>query len=170
MLPSPQIEQARSTATRAHHGRSDKIGAPYIQHPAMVASLIQALPDFEATDLETQQHVVVAAWLHDVSEDTDETAESLRAAEIAPKAVDTVVALTPTDHVVPDDNYAGVAISPIARLVRTTDVASNLAPERVAQLDAATRSRLAVKYDHALAVLRVDRSVSTALHASKADR
>ena len=167
MQISTQVDQARETATRAHHGQHDKIGVPYIEHPAMVAALVQALPSFAAADAEMQEDAVAAAWLHDVVEDTDETAERLRAAGISARAVEAVVALTRTTDVAEDDYYAGIRTSPVALLVKTADVASNLAPERVAQLDDATRTRLAIKYEHALVVLGVERSVITALHESR---
>jgi len=165
---SHQVERARSIATRAHEGQRDKIGAPYIGHPAMVAALVRVLPGFAAADAAVQEDVVVAAWLHDVVEDTDETAETLRAAGISERAVQAVVALTRTDEIRDDDYYATVRTLPVALLVKTADVASNLAPERVAQLDDATRERLATKYEHALAVLGVERSVISALHESRA--
>ena len=52
----------------------------------------------------------------------------------------------------------------MALLVKTADLGSNLAPERVAQLDAATRERLERKYTHALAQLNVPRTTIDALH------
>ena len=45
---SSQVERAKSIATRAHEGQTDKIGAPYIEHPEMVASFVQGLPGFAA--------------------------------------------------------------------------------------------------------------------------
>ena len=133
----------------------------------MVAALVQALPGFGTADAAVQEDAVVAAWLHDVVEDTDETAETLRADGISERAVEAVVALTRTDEVPADDYYATIATLPVALLVKTADVASNLAPERVAQLDEVTRKRLATKYEHALAVLGVERSVITTLHESR---
>ena len=41
MLMSPEIALARGIATSAHRGQVDKIKAPYIEHPAMVAGLVQ---------------------------------------------------------------------------------------------------------------------------------
>lgn len=170
MSSSSQVERARSIATRAHAGQLDKIGVAYVEHPTAVVSFVEALPEFAAADHETQQDALAAAWLHDVIEDTDETADSLREQDISERAVAAVVALTRTDAVAADDYYATVKSLPIARLVKTADVASNLAPERVAQLDAPTRERLDAKYTHALAVLGVDRSVITALHQARPAR
>ncbi len=159
-----QVEAARRLATRAHEGQLDKIGVPYIEHPATVAAYVQALPDFATLDERAQSDAVAAAWLHDVLEDTDETVESLRAAGISGSAISAVIILTRTAVVPDDDYYAGIAMLPVALLVKTADLASNLAPERVAQLDEHTRARLARKYAHALEVLGIDRAVITALH------
>ena len=167
MTTSDQIDVARSIATRAHGGQRDKIGAPYIEHPATVASFVQALPGFAALDERTQSDAVAVAWLHDVLEDTDETVDGLRAAGISGPAISAVITLTRTAAVTGDDYYAGIATLPVARLVKTADLASNLAPERVAQLDQHTRARLARKYAHALEFLGVDRSVITALHEGR---
>lgn len=164
MSSSPQIEQARAIATRAHDGQVDKIGAPYITHPAMVAAFVQALPDFAAQPPSVQEDAIAAAWLHDVIEDTGETEGSLAAAGISPAAVEAVVALTRTEDVPLDDYYGTIRSLPLARLVKTADLASNLAPERVAKLDEATRERLAAKYTHALVELGVDPSVIAAVH------
>lgn len=169
MSPS-QVELASSIATRDYQGQTDQVGAPYIDHPEMVASYVEALPEFAAGDHHTQQDALAAAWLHDVIEDTDETRESLAAAGISERTVEAVVALTRTPQVSPDDYYATIKSLPVALMVKTADLASNLAPERVAQLDEATCVRLAAKYAHALEELGVERSVITALHASRTGR
>ena len=83
---------------------------------------------------------------------------------LSPDVVTAVVALTRTRRVEPDEYYATIRNEPIAKLVKIADLASNLAPERVARLDAATRARLEVRYSHALDALAVERSVITKLH------
>jgi hypothetical protein len=117
----------------------------------MVASLVQQLAAFASADTQTQGDAVAAAWLHDTIEDTGETPASLKAAGISQRAIEAVIALTRTDEVADDDYYAAVKAQPIALLVKTADLASNLAPERVEQLDGSTRMRLDKKYTHALA-------------------
>lgn len=158
------IVLAREIAERAHAGQTDKIGAPYIQHPASVAALVQRLPAYQAADPQTQQDAVVAAWLHDVIEDTSVTAEDLLSQGLPPRAVDAVVALTRTKEVAPNDYYATITTQPVALLVKTADLATNLDPVRVAQLDDATRVRLDNKYTNALAQLSVPRATIDALH------
>ena len=164
-MPPTQVEIARIIATRAHEGQLDKIGAPYILHPQMVAASVQSLPAFAESDDQTQQDVLAAAWLHDVVEDTAETPQSLRAQGISDRAVEAVVALTRNTEIPPDDYYATIKAVPIALMVKTADLASNLAPERVAELDDESREWFAKKYGHALEQLGVDRSVIDTLQA-----
>lgn len=163
-VSSDLIQTARDIATRAHEGQLDKIGVPYIGHPATVAALVQRLPAFRAADADTQRDAVVAAWLHDVIEDTSVTAADLLDAGLGERAVEAVVALTRTDDVAPDDYYTHITTLPVAHLVKTADVANNLDPARAAQLDEPTRERLAARYAHALEMLRVDRAVVDELH------
>lgn len=99
--------------------------------------LVQRLPAFAATDPGVQRDAVVAAWLHDVIEDTDVTAADLLARGLPHRAVEAVMALTRTPHVAPEDYYATVTTLPVAHLVKAADVASNLEPSRVAQLGVA---------------------------------
>lgn len=135
----PQIQLARNIATSAHKGQLDKIKVPYIEHPAMVAHLVQLLPDFATVDPATREAAICAAWLHDVIEDTPVTADSLEAVGFSGDVVRAVVALTRTVHVAPDDYYTRIRSGTVAKLVKTADIASNLSPERVAQLDPVTR-------------------------------
>ena len=60
-----QSELAQSIALAAHKGQVDKAGKPYIEHPAHVASVVQG------------DAAKAVAWLHDVVEDTEVTAQEL---------------------------------------------------------------------------------------------
>lgn len=54
-------------AAKAHDGQTRKFtGAPYITHPAEVATIVATTPGATA-------EMVAAAWLHDVVEDTEVT-------------------------------------------------------------------------------------------------
>jgi hypothetical protein len=97
--------------------------------------------------------------LHDTVEDTEVTADSLTTVGFAPRIVTSVVALTRTPQVEPDAYYAMIRSDAVALLVKTADLASNLAPERVARLDSDRRERFDKRYSHALKELAVDRSV-----------
>ena len=52
------VALARTLATEAHAGQTDKAGQPYICHVARVAAAVRGDDDAE-----------VVAWLHDVAED-----------------------------------------------------------------------------------------------------
>ncbi|TWT30158.1 GTP pyrophosphokinase [Posidoniimonas corsicana] len=107
---------AKQIATDAHAGQFRRDGVtPYIEHPRAVASRVGDDP-----------RLVAAAWLHDVLEDTDQTAESLLAQGVPAEVVDAVELLTKSPAVAYGDYLARVADSPIARQVKIADMLSNL--------------------------------------------
>lgn len=70
------IENARTVAERAHRGQFRRDGTtPYLSHPAGVAGILN----------DEAPEVIAAAWLHDVLEDTKETAETLGSVAATPK-------------------------------------------------------------------------------------
>lgn len=80
------VKKARIFATRAHEGQVRKYtGAPYIEHPIHVASIVAFVPHTLA--------MLAAALLHDVLEDTKVTEADLRA-EFGNKITRIVVGLT----------------------------------------------------------------------------
>jgi len=111
------ILSARQIASRAHSGQQRRDGwTPYINHPVAVAAKLAG-----------ESSVVIAtALLHDVLEDTAETAESLRAAGIPESVVHAVEVLTKTDGVAYDDYLRGVRQNWIARKVKVADMLHNL--------------------------------------------
>lgn len=135
--------RAQAIAVIAHRGQKDKLGVDYIDHPVAVA---RSFDPVENT-LEC-----CAAWLHDVLEDTDITAADLHLAGIYPEVIEVVELLTRRDGD-SDDYYERIARNPAAREVKLADIMHNTAPDRVAQLDYATRLRLRAKYEHALELL-----------------
>lgn len=137
-----QVALARRIATEAHAGQVDKLGVDYIEHPRRVAA---RLDRFE------EQAV---AWLHDVLEDTDVTADDLLAAGVDPAVVDAVVLLTRTGSTEPTAYYADIAADPLARAVKLADIADNTDPDRTARLEPRERERLAEKYRRARLALR----------------
>lgn len=138
-----QVALAMSIAEEAHRGQVDKLGCEYIKHPAAVAAQFDPLA-------ETVEHC--AAWLHDVIEDTPIDADELRSRGVRDDVIEVVELLTRRR----DDGdayYERIAAHPAARAVKLADIRHNTDPARVAQLDDATRERLADKYRHALEVL-----------------
>ena len=66
-----RIKQAYEFAALAHTGQTRKSGAPYIVHPIAVSKIV-------AEELELDANTIIAAFLHDVVEDTDYTVEDIR--------------------------------------------------------------------------------------------
>lgn len=84
---SPLVERAIRVAADGHRKQLRKgSDIPYLAHPAAVALLL-ARTGFD------DDHVLAAAFLHDVVEDTDYTIEQL-AAEFPPEVVEIVNALS----------------------------------------------------------------------------
>lgn len=69
-------------ATKAHQGQVDKAGKPYIDHPKMVASLVES--DKEKA----------VAYLHDVVEDISLTLQDLENVGFPLDVIETVRVLT----------------------------------------------------------------------------
>ena len=66
-----RIKDAYAMASVAHEGQKRNTGEPYIIHPIAVAAIA-------AEELELDANTVIAAFLHDVAEDTDYTIEDIR--------------------------------------------------------------------------------------------
>lgn len=135
------VAVAEAIATKAHAGQVDKNGVDYIEHPQAVAAQF---------DPATQPCECAVAWMHDVLEDTDVTADDLRKAGIPFDVIDAVRLLT-KNLAEPnlDAYYARIKANPLALAVKAADIANNTDPARVAQLDPVTRERLATKYQSA---------------------
>jgi len=138
-----QRVRAHAIAVIAHRGQVDKLGRDYIHHPAAVAAMFDPV---------SQTVEFCAAWLHDVVEDTDITAEDLVRADIHAEVVEVVLLLTRQDGQ-GDEYYEQIAANPAARAVKLADLAHNTSPERVARLPEDVQARLRVKYEHAYRLL-----------------
>ena len=66
-----RIKDAYVFAAEAHEGQKRNTGEPYIIHPIAVANIA-------AEELELDANTVIAAFLHDVVEDTDRTLDQIR--------------------------------------------------------------------------------------------
>jgi (p)ppGpp synthase/HD superfamily hydrolase len=132
--------EADVIAAKAHEGQVDKIGVPYIEHVRMVSA---GLADFA-------EPVRVAGLLHDVVEDTDETIESLRAKGVTEISLEIIDAVTKVPGPTRREQIERVIKGGYAALlVKTSDNAHNSHPDRLKQLDEATRKRLEGKYREA---------------------
>lgn len=137
---------ARAIATQAHSGQTDKAGRPYIEHPERVAARL--------TDPDAQ----VVALLHDVIEDTELTADDLRAAGATELQVQALEALAHADDASNEDYWKALRAVPLARLVKVADLADNTDPARIALLEPARQEHFRTKYRSAMAVIGWDQT------------
>lgn len=139
-------DTAQLIATAAHAGQTDQSGHDYITHPARVARRV-------ADVLGSSHPAVAVAWLHDVLEDTNTSAEQLTSAGATTEQLTAVLALTHAPNEPHRDYLARVASSELALVVKLADIADNSDLHRLAALDGPTRTRLTAKYERALRVL-----------------
>ena len=87
-----QIKYAFALANKAHAGQWRKSGEPYIIHPIAVARIV-------AVEMQLDAECVIAAFLHDVVEDTEYTIEDIER-EFGPNVAFLVKTVTKkkTDH------------------------------------------------------------------------
>jgi (p)ppGpp synthase/HD superfamily hydrolase len=135
---SRRVARAAAFATQAHHGQVDKAGEPYIRHPERVAARVAAAGGSE--------QLVVAAWLHDVVEDTHFSKWDLYG-QFGTEVADVVDALTHRKGETRVDYLDRIRSTPGAALVKLADVDDNTDPARINRLDPPTQDRLRRKYD-----------------------
>jgi len=116
------VARAEALARHWHAGHTDRLGDPYIGHPAAVAGLLAragAAPEEQA-----------AAWLHDVLEHTAATAADLAAGGVPAEVLRLVEVLTRR----PGEDYLDfigrVCADPAAVRVKIADALHNLDPAR----------------------------------------
>ncbi|CAM5349130.1 HD domain-containing protein [Streptomyces tanashiensis] len=143
MRPMKTLAEVDALADRAHAGQVDGIGVPYVAHVRAVAAGLEPLGT----------HLAMAGLLHDVIEDTEWTAERLRAAGIPARVVALVEAVTNHPDTAYEEKIRLIARDPEATLVKIADNAHNSRADRASALPPARRERLAAKYRAARAVL-----------------
>ncbi|QEO14944.1 hypothetical protein FLP10_11340 [Agromyces intestinalis] len=139
-----QVALAKGIAFVAHHGQVDRMGAAYIDHPARLA---------ERFDDDAEPIGAAVAWLHDVLERTDLTADDLLEAGVVPAVVEVVQLLTRSAELSDDAYYARIGRHPLARRVKLADLDDDTAPWRVRRLDYEARVELALHRDRARVLL-----------------
>ncbi|MFB7511895.1 HD domain-containing protein [Streptomyces sp. NPDC056144] len=137
------LAEADALAARAHAGQVDKTGVPYVEHVRAVGA---GLAPFGA-------ELAMAGLLHDVIEDTDWTADRLRAAGIPDRVVALVEAVTNSPGLPYEEKLRRITGDPDATLVKIADNAHNSHPDRAAALAPEQRERLAAKYRAARRIL-----------------
>ncbi|MFT4148264.1 MAG: hypothetical protein QM632_05690 [Micrococcaceae bacterium] len=145
------FDMAMNIAAEAHYEQTDKVGLPYINHPARVVGHLQ---EENASD-----EVLAVGWLHDVVEDTDVSLEDLRQVGFPEEIIEAIDAISVRNKETRVEYYERVKANPIALQVKLADIKDNTDPARLAWLDEKTQARLKKKYTKALAVLTGNETV-----------
>lgn len=142
MIYTPLTKKAMCIAYAAHHGQTDKAGAPYIFHPFHLAEQMDA------------EYACCVALLHDTVEDTDVTLEML-AKDFPAEVVDAVALMTHAEGVDYFDYVRAIKPNPIARKVKLADLRHNtdLSRNIGADLDILRKSARMEKYYKAIEIL-----------------
>jgi GTP diphosphokinase / guanosine-3',5'-bis(diphosphate) 3'-diphosphatase len=124
------IEGAIEFALHAHAGQVDKGGAPYITHPLRVMAAVDG-----------DDHVKIAAVLHDVVEDTKSTVGDIEE-KFGLRVAELVLLLTRVKGESDDDYYAGILSDPEAIAIKLADLADNMDVTRLKVVGPADAERL----------------------------
>jgi (p)ppGpp synthase/HD superfamily hydrolase len=142
------LERAILLAVKAHDGRRDKAGAPYVLHPLR---LMLRMPSHAAR---------IVAVLHDVVEDSDFSLEDLRRQGFSEDILDAVACLTRIPGEPYEESIGRAGGHPLARLVKIADLEDNMDVRRLANLGEKDMERLA-RYHRNWLRLRGEEAVNT---------
>lgn len=109
------LKLAEKIAREAHRDQYRKDGSPYIEHVEKVVNQLAENNDAK-----------IAAWLHDVLEDTDMTRNELKQAGISESVVDVVELLTKRREQNYNEYIEQVKTSDLAIKVKKADIIANL--------------------------------------------
>ncbi|MEX6505312.1 HD domain-containing protein [Jiella sp. M17.18] len=138
---SELIKRARQIAEAAHAGQTDKAGAPYVTHPLRVADAVEG------------EEAKIVAILHDVVEDSEAwTLQRLREEGYSEAVVAAVDALTDRAGEEYFDLVRRARENPLARTVKSADLADNIERTRLSGMTPEKEARIA-RYEAALAIL-----------------
>lgn len=132
-------------AAKAHQKQKRRSGEPYIIHPIAVATIL-------AKELEMTDNTVIAAFLHDVVEDTDHTIEEIASMGFGGAVVQALTLLTHDDGVDYMAYVRAIKENPIAKAVKLADLRHNSDLSRLDVVDEKALERHK-KYQEALALL-----------------
>lgn len=165
------VEKARHLAFNVHFGQYDNGGRPYIEHPMRVATYTQITSRWCGLDADEQYIATIAAWLHDVVEDSREgnkvtneppvTFADLLRKGFPLSAVEAITLLTRPEEKGPEIDeayYAGIAPYSVPRAVKWADMLDNTDPYRLAQLSPSRQQYLIDRYDKGAACLKISPS------------
>lgn len=113
------LVKAQSIAKIAHAGQFDKGGHPYMEHIEAVVAGVNG------------PKAKIAAYLHDVLEDTEITAEDLKSEGFTDEIIEAVKALTRNNDETYEEFIKRAGCNPIAREVKLADLANNMNLSRI---------------------------------------
>ena len=113
------LELAEKTAAEKHKGQFDKGGNPYFTHPQAVAAQLK--------NTEYQ----IAAYLHDVCEDTATTFDDLLEMGFTPRIVNSIKLLTKSDDISYEEYLEKIKLDECARNVKMADIRHNMDISRI---------------------------------------
>lgn len=123
------VEVAKDLATRLHLGQVDKAGAPYIEHCARVADVVEEmmsrLANRQDQDLLLLDCVIVA-WLHDTVEDTEIDLAGLERLGFSYQVVSGVDACTRREKETYSEFVERASEHIVGRWVKLADIADHL--------------------------------------------
>lgn len=129
---SSETELAKDIARRAHDGQQDKAGRDYFE--AHLVPIACAATVFGET-------VTAAAWLHDVLEDTNVTADELRRLSVSPPVVSAVESVTRRANESYTQLIERAGADPVGRFVKLIDNAWNITSNPVLAVTDPERAR-----------------------------
>lgn len=157
MYPHWDQGTAELLALFAHSGQTDKAGQDYGEHPARVVGRLRASAEWQTLGSSDRSVVIMAAWLHDVFEDTMVPLSILYDTLCPIEVIKIVRALTHRPSEARKDYYDRIkAAGPLAVMVKVADIQDNLEPARLMLLDVETQRRLRYKYEEAIHQLNIN--------------
>ncbi|WP_457103894.1 HD domain-containing protein [Methylobacterium sp. P5_C11] len=148
----PTIFDAHTFALTAHAGQLDKGGQPCMRHLERVANAALGRAGharlIDGLDLDPM-HVMQAALLHDILEDTTRTTADLHAAGFTADVIGTVTHLTkPVNRMAYSERITALIASGdlAALLIKMSDTEDNLCPTRIPPNATFLRERYATAF------------------------
>jgi (p)ppGpp synthase/HD superfamily hydrolase len=124
------LEKAISIALKAHSGKTDKGGNPYILHPLRVMFAMQT----------TEQKIV--AMLHDVVEDSTTTIQQLKEEKFSKGILSAVSLLTKKENQPYQEYILAIKRNPLATKIKLADLKDNMDTKRLKKITEADKERI----------------------------
>lgn len=137
------IETAKRICKMAHEGQFDKGGNAYYLHPFAVADMCKT------------ENEKIVAYLHDVLEDTEITADDLAAAGFSREVIDALIILTHDPREPYFDYIKRIRENHLARAVKINDLTHNSDLSRLKEITAKDLARIK-KYEHSMQILQAE--------------